>query len=471
MEKSLYFLLEVQRMLKRDSFLGIPGEEIVWPEVGNEFLGFTLLAELGQGTFGHVFLASEPSLGNRLVALKVAPQGQWEAEILGKLSHPNIVPVYSIQRDPQTDLTAVCMPYLGRVTLLDVIERVFADRGRPRRGRIFLALLKEFNESQGAPSPGDFDVSLTRGTYVDAVVHLAVQMADALAFTHEQGIYHRDLKPSNILFSNSGHPLILDFNLSTDEKISPARMGGTLPYMAPEQLHCLLTDGASAQPPDPALSDLFSLGVILYELLTGALPYGLPNMKGGWDDVALDLLARQKRGPHPLRNINPDVDKGLAALIEGCLAFDPRQRPASAKSLANSLRRQLSLYRRASRWSRRHPFLLACSGAILLVCGLSFGIWLALRDPYPVRLYREGLAYIERGESSKAVECFDAALQTSPDNKDFLMERGKAYYRQSKFPVKLLKIFSEFMRLIRLEKLPHLEVIAYVKCSIIHKQY
>ena len=137
MEKSLYFLLEVQRMLQQDSSLGISHETISWPEPGDKFLGFSLLAELGQGTFGHVFLASEPSLGNRLVALKVAPQGQWEAEILGKLGHPNIVPVYSIQKDPQTDLTAICMPYLGRVTLHDVIEHAFANRQPSAEGEIF----------------------------------------------------------------------------------------------------------------------------------------------------------------------------------------------------------------------------------------------------------------------------------------------------------------------------------------------
>ena len=97
--------------------------------------------------------------------------------------------------------------------------------------------------------PGDFDVFLTRGTYLDAVVHLAIQMADALAFTHEQGIYHRDLKPSNILLSNNGRPLILDFNLSSDQEFSPSRMGGTLPYMAPEQLQCLLSDGSPVPHP------------------------------------------------------------------------------------------------------------------------------------------------------------------------------------------------------------------------------
>jgi eukaryotic-like serine/threonine-protein kinase len=433
MERSLYFLLEVQRMMARDSSLDIIQDEIIWPKPGDAFLGFSLLAELGQGTFGRVFLCSEPSLGDRRVALKVAPHGQCEAEILGKLAHPNIVPVYSIQKDPQTGLTAICMPYLGPVTLLDIIERAFVNRQPPRGGRIFADILRERSESENMPLPADFDLALTRGSFLDAVVHLAVQLADALAFTHKQGIFHRDLKPSNILLSKSGRPLILDFNLSTDEKISPARLGGTLPYMSPEQLQGMLTDCSSPQTFEPAQSDIFSLGVILYELTTGALPFGLPNMKGSWEDVAEDLLARQQKGPQPLRASNPAIDGRMASLIEDCLAFDPNARPATAESLANLLHRQNSRSRRARRWARRHPFVLASSGLSLLLCGLWCGIWLALRDPYPIRQYREGLAQLQRGEPVAAIERFNAALLVVPDNRDILLERGKAYYRLEKY--------------------------------------
>jgi tetratricopeptide (TPR) repeat protein len=202
--------------------------------------------------------------------------------------------------------------------------------------------------------------------------------------------------------------------------------------MSPEQLQCLLSD-RSVPLPELAQSDLFSLGVILYELVSGALPFGLPNMQGELDVVALDLLARQKRGHRPLQEICPDIDGRLASLIEGCLAFEPQHRPNSAKSFADSLRGHQHLYRRVIRWSRHHPFTLICAGISLLLCGLLFGTWLALREPYPIRLYREGQSSLQSGKSSEAVERFNAALQISPDNKEIHIERGKAYYQQGKY--------------------------------------
>src|SRR6185369_8619704 len=89
-------------------------ELCTWPEPGEQFLGFELLEDLGSGSFARVYLARQPELGDRLVALKVAQHGAREAQTLGRLRHPNIVPVHSIDTDPTTGLTAVCMAYLGR---------------------------------------------------------------------------------------------------------------------------------------------------------------------------------------------------------------------------------------------------------------------------------------------------------------------------------------------------------------------
>jgi eukaryotic-like serine/threonine-protein kinase len=433
MERSLYFLIEVRRMLQQDPSVSISRKDIAWPKPGEEFLGFSLIAELGQGTFGHVFLATEPSLGNRSVALKVAPQGQWEAEILGKLAHPNIVPVYSIQTDSDTGLTAVCMPFLGRVTLLDVIDRAFADSQLPRRGRVFLDILKEINDWKVFPASRDFDFTLARGTYVDAVIHLAAQMADALAFTHAQGVCHRDLKPSNVLLAQNGRPLLLDFNLSGDQEVSALRIGGTLPYMAPEQLRYLLTDYHPDSSASYTSSDIFSLGVILYELLSGSLPFGAPCWKGGVEEVTLNLLARQRKGLQPLRELNKDVDWQLESVVQQCLAYDPRERPSSAESLANSLRRQKRFSRRAKRWTRNHPLRVAEIGVSLLVCALLFGLWLALRDPAEIRLYKQGMLDLQHGNPAQAVEEFNEALRLAPDNMEFLLARAKAYHRQGNY--------------------------------------
>src|SRR5262245_4510623 len=115
-------LLQVYGFLDERSFLTDHGQPIAWPMPGGEFLGFALLRELGRGSFARVFLAAESALGGRQVAVKVSKHGTAEAATLGRLSHPHIVPIYSVQTDERTGLSAVCMPYLGSVTLCDLLD-------------------------------------------------------------------------------------------------------------------------------------------------------------------------------------------------------------------------------------------------------------------------------------------------------------------------------------------------------------
>ena len=119
----------------------------VFPDIGKEFLGFSLLRELGRGTFACVYLAAEPSLGNRLVAVKVAKESSAEAEILGRLTHRNIVPIHSAKKDPQTGYTVVCMPYLGSATLCDLLSRIRQPSGLPTS----TACMWDTPGSSGAP--------------------------------------------------------------------------------------------------------------------------------------------------------------------------------------------------------------------------------------------------------------------------------------------------------------------------------
>ena len=106
-------------------------DRINWPESGEDFLGFAIRDELGQGAFARVYSAREPAVGNREVVLKVAMGGAAEAETLGKLSHPNVVTVYSVQVDADSGLSAICMPSGSRRTLCDVLDEAFADRLPP----------------------------------------------------------------------------------------------------------------------------------------------------------------------------------------------------------------------------------------------------------------------------------------------------------------------------------------------------
>src|SRR5262249_27802611 len=116
------------------------------------------------------------------------------------------------------------------------------------------------------------DAVLLRGAFQDGALHLAVQLADALAFVHAQGVLHGDLKPSNVLLGPDGRPRLLDFNLSADVQAAYDQLGGTATYMSPEQLRS--SNPAAAGFDDR--SDIFSLGVVLYELLCGRHPFGMP---------------------------------------------------------------------------------------------------------------------------------------------------------------------------------------------------
>ena len=381
-QRSLFLLIEVQGLLSQDPDLQALQGDLPWPEPGSRFVQFDLIVELGRGTFGRVFLANEPSLGNRQVVVKVAPHGGEEAEMLGRLQHPNIVPVYSLQEDEATGLAVFCMPYMGRATLCDVLDYAFSDARRPTQARTILDAIDRANEgfdSRAFPRPA---AVLRAGSYVDGVIYLGVQLADALAHSHDRGIYHRALKPSNVLMSPNGSPLLLDFNLSVDDRFLAGRIGGTVPYMAPEELTALFEklNPSKGRYYDPR-SDLFSLGAILYELLTGVLPFGAIPCDLPVNELARQLHRRQRNGPDPIGALNPQVDFRLARLIESCLALAPEQRPETARALADGLRKQLSPLHRGRRWMGNHHKLVAGMAAILLASGLATVLFFALRLP------------------------------------------------------------------------------------------
>jgi serine/threonine protein kinase len=434
LRRSLCALIEVQDLLANELDVQILRGTLRWPEPGSSFLQFELVAEIGRGSFGRVFLATEPALGNRLVALKVAPRGGEEAEILGRLQHANIVPVYSVQEDAKTGLTAFCMPYLGRATLCDVLDHVFAGPAMPRRADVILEAVQAVNRDidfLDLPRP---DRSLRSGSYVDGVIYLGIQLADALWHSHKCGIYHRDLKPSNVLMAPDGRPLLLDFNLSVDARLTVAKIGGTLPYMAPEELAVFAQSGGIAAKShfDPR-SDLFSLGVILYELLAGHLPFGAMPQAGDFREVVETLLDRTSLGPQPVRKWNAQVDKRLARLIESCLGAKADDRPETAGQLAAALRKQRTPWRRARRWIGYHRRKTALS-AIVVACGLLLLTVAAVtRPPYSVREYRAGTAYATRGDYEHAIEHFSEAIRANPAYYDALVARGHAYQRLAEY--------------------------------------
>jgi DNA-directed RNA polymerase specialized sigma24 family protein len=284
-----------------DRLLGEEGGEVwedveptPWPVPGEVFLGFELVRELGRGGFSRVFLAREPALGRRWVAVNVSQLGDTEAAILGRVPHPNIVPVHSADVDEGSGLAAVCMPYLGRATLADVCARVAGRTTLPRRARFLLDAVQEAAPPGGEEEPAPPDPALRRGDYAAGVLHLGAQVAEALAFIHGRGIYHRDLKPSNVLLTPGGRPMLLDFNLSFDERRGGGWLGGTLPYMPPEELRAITAPGGAAI---DARSDLYALGVILYQLLAGRHPFGVLPPDGGPRSCAPSCCAARLPAP------------------------------------------------------------------------------------------------------------------------------------------------------------------------------
>ncbi len=363
----------------------IPSEEFPsaaggFPDVGAKLGDFELIDELGRGAFGRVFLARQGELADRPVALKVTIEPNAEPQRLAELQHTNIVPIYSLHQ--VGSLQAVCMPFSGSATLADVRRRLWRAGSRPTSGRELISAVLDQRASVAADAQGviaaTVEPSVTRDllaemSYQDAVAWIAARVADGLAHAHERGVIHRDLKPANILVSDDGLPLILDFHLSvlaTNRGTDAAMVGGTLPYMAPEHIETIRSGGTV-----DLTSDIYALGVILFELLTGRSPF--PLRRGSLEQVVSQMLADRARPARSIRQDNPQVSPDLAAITAHCLQADCRQRYSSARQLQTDLERHLkdlppryapgySVRERARKWIRRHPRV--ASGTTIAIC-------------------------------------------------------------------------------------------------------
>jgi tetratricopeptide (TPR) repeat protein len=300
--------------------------------------GYEVLAELGRGGMGVVYQAWQTGLG-RVVALKMilaggGPEGKelgrfrTEAEAAARLQHPNIVQVHAVGDHDGRPYLA--LEYVDGGSLAQKLNRT------PQPAREAAALLET--------------------------------LARAVHHAHQKGVVHRDLKPANVLLTADGTPKVADFGLAkvlVGARAEHTRSGsilGTPSYMAPEQ-----AEGKVAQV-GPA-ADVYALGAILYECLTGRPPFKAAEVLETLRQVVQD-------DPVPPRRLQPGVPRDLETVCLKCLQKEPRKRYASALDLADDLRRFLDgrpiqarpvpAWERAAKWARRRPAaaaLLAVSAA------------------------------------------------------------------------------------------------------------
>jgi WD40 repeat protein/serine/threonine protein kinase len=309
-----------------------------------DFGEYELLGEIARGGMGVVFKARQKRL-NRIVALKVIRSGelasgeearrfQAEAEAAASLQHRGIVPIYEVGE------------YAGRA---------FYSMG-----------LIEGRSLRNAIQEGPLDAELA--------AKLVYEIAGAVAYAHDQGIVHRDLKPGNILLDADGQPHITDFGLAKRQDFdsnltSAGQVIGTPSYMAPEQA---LAQHEIVGP----LSDVYSLGAVLYCLLTGRPPFRAANAMDTYSQVV-------HQEPVSPRQVNSTVDRDLETICLKCLQKEPAARYPSAAALQADLERFLHLEPiearpigfapRMWRWCRRNPFV-SSLGALLALAGLSVSV-------------------------------------------------------------------------------------------------
>jgi serine/threonine protein kinase/tetratricopeptide (TPR) repeat protein len=271
---------------------------------------YEVIAPLGTGGMGEVYRARDSRLG-RDVAIKVLPAEvassperlarlEREARAVAALNHPNIVTLFSFEDEAGV-----------RFLTMELVDGQSLDR---------------LVTAGGLPAA--------------RVLELAIPLADALVAAHERGVIHRDLKPANVMVTREGRLKVLDFGLA---KVSPAgepptagsaiatvtgpissagQIVGTVPYMAPEQLR--------GGPVDER-TDLFALGILIYELATGRRPFGGATVA----DVGSAILRDE---PLPLASVRPELGHGLEDVVGRCLAKEPRDRHRAAREVLDELR-------------------------------------------------------------------------------------------------------------------------------------
>jgi tRNA A-37 threonylcarbamoyl transferase component Bud32 len=278
----------------------LEGDEKVLPQLGR----YQILKQLGRGAMGVVYLGRDPKL-NRLTAIKtirfsdefddrrvalIKEHFYREAEVVAKLSHTNIVTIYDVGED--LDLTYLAMEYLEGESL------------------------EKYTRPENLPS-------------IRKSVDIVCQVCDALEYAHLNGIIHRDIKPANIMMLKQGLIKVMDFGIArvaTGTKTRTGVIKGTPYYMSPEQTKGEKLTGSS---------DIFSLGVVFYQLLTGKLPFDGENLAA----IMYQITSVE---PEPPTKLNPNIDNVTLDILRKALEKNSANRYSSAKEMGDHMRMVMS---------------------------------------------------------------------------------------------------------------------------------
>lgn len=327
---------------------------------------------LGAGGVSRVFLAAQLSL-DRQVALKVTVDTEADSAVgnegrtMASFSHPNIVPVFAEERIGGLRLLA--MEYVDGPTLADFLDQAREHFYGPEIRRVAtqseaLSLIGEHC------SEGPIEKNGQRrddGSCRDFLCGIVRDLARALAAAVARGVIHSDVKPANILLTREGRAMLADFNVSfrqNSDNGEPPPVGGTLLYMSPEQLGILT--GSELDSRLDERSDVYSLGLVLFEVLTGAWPFLEGNVATDPVVASGQLQASRLSSPIEFPASGKWLTPGLKSIIEKCLAPQPNDRYQSADELAEDLDCFLSdrplktaidpsRFERTSKWIKRSP--------------------------------------------------------------------------------------------------------------------
>ncbi len=333
-------------------------------QAGERIDDFDLLKNLGEGAFGMVFLAWQRSM-QRQVALKVTADRGSEPQTLAQLDHENIIRVYDQRSLPDDGLRLMYMQYASGGTIKSVIDFV---RGRPYTeltGLDYLAAIDAELRKRGIDPPTNSGLrqKLAVMKWPELICWLGGQLARSLHYAYGKGVLHRDIKPANVLITEEGVPKLADFNISFSAKLEGATplayFGGSLAYMSPEQLEANSAAYDRTASDLDNRSDIYSLGVLLWELLTLARPFDQDKVEQSWGHTIKQMLYSRQDGANP-ESLDPSVNQiapGLPAVLCRCLSPDREGRSRDGKELARDFEfclypeTQRLLYPRNSWWT------------------------------------------------------------------------------------------------------------------------